>query len=323
MRFIVYGAGAVGGVVGGRLFEAGHEVVLIARGRHLQAIKDGGLTLQSPGRSARLPISAVGAPAEITFLPGDLVLFAMKTNDTEAAVAELVLAAGPEIPVACLQNGVESERMAARRLANVYAVPVRLPATHMEPGIVVADSGPITGILDIGRYPRGVDALCEEAAAAFESATFSARPVATIMRDKYRKLVGMNLSNAAQAVCGPGPAIGPIVRRAQQEAEECMAAAGIDIASAEEDRERRGNLITVQPVEGKPRGGSSTWQSLARGKQVLEVDYLNGEIVLLGHLHGIATPVNAALQFVANGMAANGDPPGSMSVEELEAAIGR
>jgi 2-dehydropantoate 2-reductase len=108
MRFVIYGAGAVGGVVGGRLFQAGHEVVLIARGRHLAAIQQRGLTLESPVASQTLAIPAVGAPSEIAFRPGDLVLFAMKTNDTQAAVGELVAAAGPDIPIACLQNGVES-----------------------------------------------------------------------------------------------------------------------------------------------------------------------------------------------------------------------
>ena len=107
MRFIIYGAGAIGGVVGARLFESGHEVVLIARGEHLRAIQSSGLTLQAPSATVTLTIPAVGLPAEIEFRSDDVVFLAMKTNDTEAAVAELVAAAGSEIPVICLQNGVE------------------------------------------------------------------------------------------------------------------------------------------------------------------------------------------------------------------------
>ena len=322
MRFIVYGAGAIGGVVGARLFQSGHDVVLIARGEHLRAIQSSGLTLQAPSATVTLTIRAVGLPAEIEFRSDDVVFLAMKTNDTEAAVAELVAAAGPEIPVICLQNGVESERVVTRRMTNVYATPVRLPATHLEPGVVQADSEPTTGVLDIGRYPAGTDELCERVSAALAASTFSSHPSADVMRHKYTKLLVMNLGNAAQAICGPGAATGELIRRARQEAVACFEAAGIDYASEAEDRERRGNLITIRPIGDKPRAGGSTWQSLARGKRELEVDYLNGEIALLGRLHGVPTPVNSAFQRIANQMAANGTPPGSITPEELEHAIG-
>ncbi len=65
------------------------------------------------------------------------------------------------------------------------------------------------------------------------------------------------------------------------------------------------------------RGGGSSWQSLARRAGSIEADYLNGEIALLGRLHGVATPVNAALQEVANELARAGDPPESLSFAEL------
>ncbi|MCK9519869.1 MAG: ketopantoate reductase family protein, partial [Dehalococcoidia bacterium] len=77
MRFIIYGAGAVGGVVGGRLFQHGHGVVLIARGTHLAAIREHGLELQSPKESVHLKIPAAGSPSELTFGPGDAVILAM------------------------------------------------------------------------------------------------------------------------------------------------------------------------------------------------------------------------------------------------------
>ena len=73
----------------------------------------------------------------------------------------------------------------------------------------------------------------------------------------------------------------------------------------------------MQPIGGERRGGGSSWQSLARGTGAIEADYLNGEIVLLGRRHGVPTPVNAALQRVANRMARERIPPASLTLEEI------
>jgi len=320
MRFIMYGAGAVGGVVGGRLSESGHEVILVARGAHHDAIQASGLVVQSPVGTVTCRIPVASNPAQIDFRPGDVVLLSMKTQDTHHALLDLRAAAGDEIPVVCLQNGVENERMASRLFTRVYGTAVMLPATHLEPGIVQADSAPVTGILDTGRYPAGSDDLVEELTAAFERSTFSARPDANIMRKKYTKLL-MNLANALQAVCGPGEDTRELSRRAHDEARACYRAVGIDYASDEEDRERRGGLITIGPVGERSRAGGSSWQSLARGKNSIEADYLNGEIVLLGRLYGVPTPVNRLLQNVANEVARAGKPPGSVSADELLARL--
>ena len=102
-----------------------------------------------------------------------------------------------------------------------------------------------------------------------------------IMRWKYSKLL-MNLGNVVQAGFAPSEAATELSRRARDEGRACLAAAGIDVASADEDRQRRGDLLTLRPVGDRPRAGGSTWQSLARGAPRLETDYLNGEIVLIG-----------------------------------------
>jgi 2-dehydropantoate 2-reductase len=140
------------------------------------------------------------------------------------------------------------------------------------------------------------------------------------MRWKYRKLI-MNLGNAAEALVEPGPGLESIARRAEDEGEACLRGAGIDFASREEDRERRGNLLRLGPVGGRDRPGGSSWQSLARRSGTIEADYLNGEIVMLGRLHGIPTPVNELLQRVANRAAAARREPGSVAVEALLAGL--
>ena len=93
-------------------------------------------------------------------------------------------------------------------------------------------------------------------------------------------------------------------------------AAGIDFASADEDKERRGRPdAACGRSNGEFRGGGSSWQSLARGTGSIETDYLNGEIVMLGRMHGVPTPANELMQRVANEQARAGAAPKSVPVE--------
>jgi 2-dehydropantoate 2-reductase len=317
VRFVVYGAGAVGGVVGARLFQHGHPVVLVARGDHYRALRDGGLRIQDPTGEQTLPIPVADHPSQVEWTTDDVALVAVKSQHTSAVLGELATVAPPELPIVCLQNGMANEPEALRRFARVYAVPVASPTGHLEPGVVQAYSSPITGILDVGRYPVGVDDVAVEVAAALAASTFDARAVPDVARWKWRKLI-TNLGNAIEAVCGPAARGGTIGRRAAAEGEACLAAAGIDAATPDEDRARRGDLLKLLPVAGQPRPGGSSWQSLARQAPGIESDYLNGEVVLLGRLHGVPTPVNALLQRLANRLAATGAQPGSITPDEFE-----
>jgi 2-dehydropantoate 2-reductase len=125
----------------------------------------------------------------------------------------------------------------------------------------------------------------------------------------------MNLGNAVQALCASGGK--ELAQRARAEGEACLRAAGIDFASEAEDRERRGEILKLGSIAGRPRAGGSTWQSLARASGSIETDYLNGEIALLGRLHGVPTPVNELLQRLAAEAARERRPPGGASEDEL------
>jgi 2-dehydropantoate 2-reductase len=320
MRYIIYGAGAIGGVIGGRLHLAGREVVLIARGRHLEAIRESGLTLETPEGNATLKIPAVSAPDEIRFTKDDLIILSMKSQDTLAALEALRAAAGDSLPVICTQNGVANERMALRRFENVYAMVVMLPATHLEPGVVQQNSVPTPGILDGGRYPQGTDPLIETVCADLREANFSAHPDPAVMRQKYAKLL-LNLGNAFQAICGHDADGRNLLRAAREEALSCYRSAGIAYSTDEEFRNRRGDLIRSQPI-GDGRRGSSSWQSQTRGTGTIEADWLNGEICLLGRLHGVPTPVNRLLQTTANRVAKEKLKPGTITLEDLKRELG-
>jgi 2-dehydropantoate 2-reductase len=293
VKYVVYGAGAIGGVLAAGMHSAGDDVVCIARGAHLDAIQADGLRVDTPEGSSAVPVRAVGHPREIEWTAEHAVLLVMKSQDTEAALEALADRAPPEIVVACVQNGVENERRALRWFANVYGVVVMAPAAHLEPGVVAGYSAPLRGVLDVGRYPRGTDTVADELAGAFTRAGFSAVAQRDIMRWKYRKLL-MNLGNIVEALCERGPEAGDVSRALAQEGEAVLAAAKIKYVTTKQDRERRDGVLSPQPVGGRHRDGGSTWQSVARGMPSLETLYLNGEIVLLGREHGVATPVNEA-----------------------------
>lgn len=308
-RFVVYGAGAVGGVIGCRLSEHGHETVLIARGAHREAIERDGLRCESPDGVLVAPIAVVGGPEQLDWRRDDIVLLTMKGQDTAAALERLEASAGPDIAVVCAQNGVENERLALRRFAEVYSVVVQLPATHLVPGVVVAHSAPITGALDIGRYPAGLDGRALEIAAAFEGSGFASVAREDVSRWKYAKFL-RNVANAVDALFDHGQGAPEVERRVLAEAVAVLEAAAIDYVDDDLYQERFTRLITVRPVAGAPREGGSSWQSLARRAGVIEADQLNGEVVLLGRLHGVPTPVNELLRRLAVADAHAGAPPG-------------
>jgi 2-dehydropantoate 2-reductase len=316
VRFVVVGAGAIGGVVGGRLFEHGHDVVLVARGAHYEALSRAGLELDGPNGAVTLDIKVVREPAEVDFGDDDVIVLAVKSHDTAAAVEALALVAPPAIPLFCFQNGVDNEAAALRSFRHVYGVYVMCPALHLQPGVVYASSAPVTGVLDLGRYPAGVDATAVSVAAALGRSTFSSDATPDITRWKYAKLLG-NLANAVEVVCGLPAVRGPITRRAREEGVACLNAAGIAFATPEEEAHRRGDLVNARAFGAERTTGGSSWQSVARGVGTVESDHLNGEIVLLGRLHGVPTPVNEALQRQANRIAHQRLPPGSMTEEEF------
>jgi 2-dehydropantoate 2-reductase len=317
MRFVVYGPGGIGGVVGARLAQHGYDVALIARGAHYDAIRAAGLSVESPDESVRVNLPVFGHPSQLSWSKHDVVLLAMKSQDTFAAIDALASVAPPDLAIFCLQNGVANERIALRWFANVYGVFVYCAAGHLTPGVAMAWYSPITGILDVGRYPSGADHAARDAAGAFQRATFHSEVRPDIMRWKYRKLL-MNLGNAVEALCGPLERGNPVVAEARREGEQCLRAAGIPFASDDEVPVRREKELTLRPIGARERPGGSTWQSLARHASTTEVDYLNGEIVMLGRMHGIPTPVNEALQRLMRKAIVEGSAPGSVTVEQIQ-----
>jgi len=333
VRYIIIGAGAVGGTMGGCLFQGGHDVVLVARGAHLDALRSRGLTLATPLGTDTLDIPAVGGPSELTLRAGDVLVLSTKGQDTAGVLDDWawqpvrgtvdVAPAATALPIVCAQNGVANEGFALRRFRHVYGMCVWLPATHLEPGTVAAQGRPLAGLLPIGRYPSGTDATAGQIGEDLARSRFLAPVTSDVMRWKYGKLLS-NLDNAVEALCGPEARFSddaqPLRERARAEALAVLEAARIDYASAEEIRAARGSSVGIGEINGSTRAGGSSWQSLSRGTGTIEADFLNGEIALLGRWHGVPTPVNEALQAMANQAARQRRAPGSLAPGEILAA---
>ena len=316
MRAVVYGVGAIGGVVAVALARAGHEVIGIARGAQLAALRAGALRLRTPDGDVEASVPCVADPSGIDFRPDDLILLTMKTQDCLDALNRLRSAGVRDQPVFCLQNGIANEAMALRLFPNVHGVTVMMPATFTDPGEVLCYGTPKLGLFDIGRFPRGSDGDDARLAGLFDSAQMRGFVHDDVMASKRGKLL-VNLGNCLEAAVGRGADRGDFPARARAEAEAVFRAAGLSWDDVGMDDPRRKALMRMGEIPGAARSGGSTTQSLLRGTGRVETDYLNGEIAYLGRLHGVATPVNAFLTALGASMAEARVAPGHLGAGDL------
>ena len=330
-RYIILGAGAVGGALGGRLGLAGCSAVLVARGEHLAALRERGLRLRTPDEDVTQSVPAIGGPEEIELDVDDVFILATKTHQANEALVNWTDApvrqnarplgtAGERLPIFIALNGVAAEAIAHRYFRRVYGVCVWTPAVHLIPGEVIIRSTPRSGMLHIGRVPASAgdhDRALQQIAADLVAANFDVPLPDDVMPWKYRKLIS-NIGNVFQALVGHNGNWGPLVADAEAEARRVLDVAGIRYTSEAEESAARAAGFTMKPVPGVPQFvGGSTWQSLQRGTGNIETDYLNGEIVMIAHRLDIEAPINERLAILARRAAASGAKPGDISAEQL------
>jgi 2-dehydropantoate 2-reductase len=315
MRIIIYGAGAVGGVVGGLLALSGTPVVMVGRPQNVAAIRENGLKLITPVGTHIVQLAAVTSPDQIEFSPDDVVFLCVKGQDTDSAMRDL-FALVKDVPVFCFQNGVRNEEIVSKYYPRVYGVMVKAGAVFIRDGEVESRGNP-PGRFVLGRYPDGSDTLLAAVAARLRTAGYEVEVTPEIMPSKWGKLVE-NLANAVGAITNAtGPEANRIALAAQTEGKEILARAGIRWVPAKEAAHRPPTNTTPPKnnVFGMPLG--STWQSLVRNQGTVETDFLNGEIVRLAVERGIPAPVNQALLRITLEMAANHEKPGKYTPAEL------
>jgi 2-dehydropantoate 2-reductase len=319
-RYIIYGAGGIGGVIGGHLAMAGYEVVLIGRPVHMNAIRQYGLKLIKPEGTHTILVATATSPAEVRFQPGDVVLLTMKAQNTEVAMRDLHDTVD-DIPVFCVQNGVRNEEFAQRHFSRVYGARINIGAVYINPGEVVCRRDP-PGWIIIGRYPTGTDTLAETVGEELRKAGLYALVTPDVMPYKWGKLV-TNLLNAVGAITNDNFANSRrIIQAVQEEARRILSEAGIRWLSEEQIRQAWPDFGAKPKATIRTEEQSSTWQSLARQQGTVETEYLNGEVVRVAKTLGKTAPVNETITRLAHEMAVKREKPGRYTTAELEQILG-
>lgn len=321
-RYVIYGAGAIGAAVGAHLWRTGHSALLVGRAAHVNRIREAGLTLVTPDETFVLRVPATVDLRDAGVLRDDVILLCVKSQDTETALREIRDAgADPKsVPIFCLQNGITNEDRALRLFETVHGVMLNVPGVYLEPGVV---SNPIrgnAGFMDIGRYPVGTDEVTHQTVSDLIEAGYAVNRHNRVMDAKRAKFLG-NLGNSLGAITDGAGDSGAFLREVQREGEACLHAAGLTFENPEEFNARVARSRGETAMAPGQRNLGSTWQSLMRGATSLETDFLNGEVVRMGRLHGIPTPHNAVLQETVARMHASGSRPGRFTIADLEGFV--
>jgi 2-dehydropantoate 2-reductase len=284
-RFAVVGAGAVGCYFGGMLARAGIPVTLIGRASHVEAMRERGLRLDTQTFDETV---AVEASTETSAVAGaDVVLFCVKSTDSDRTAREIAPWLGANTVVVSLQNGVENAEIVRRVLPQRVIPAVVYVATEMAGPAHLKHHG--RGELAIGTAPESADIVD-----AFARAGVPVQISDNVMGALWGKLIVNCAYNAMSAIAqktyGKLVEVDGIPELMQAVVDECLAVARADGISVPGDSHEAVRRI----AHSMANQYSSTAQDVARGKPN-EIDYLNGYVVRRGQAHGLPTPINRTL----------------------------
>ena len=325
-RYVIVGAGAVGASLAAQFELSGIRYALVGRGQQIAHIKKHGLSYQRPSGKRQISLNAfdITDPPELTL--GDILLLTVKSQDAASSlaswswrpVADSGGATATQLPVVTFQNGLATEAIALRTFARVYGASILTPARFTETGSVAAAGDPQVGVVTVGRFPTGSDETAEQIAADLNRADYLAETSNDIRRWKSVKLLH-NVRNALELFDGADDLRGSIAEALVNEARHVLEAAGYKLASPSE-RTTDISGWRIAQNSGISPGQQSTWQSFTRGASS-EVDFLNGEIVLLGRLHKIPTPYNEAVQNLAGRLEHQGGFTNAVPLDAIQSLV--
>jgi 2-dehydropantoate 2-reductase len=290
LRIAIAGSGGVGGYFGGRLAAGGADVTFIARGAHLRALRANGLRIESPKGDLHLAsVTATDDPSTIG--PVDAVLFAVKLYDAESAAALLPPLIGADTVIVPLQNGVDAAATVANAVgpAHVAGGVAYVSAVVSEPGVIrhTALDRLAFGELDGTRSPR-LERLFDACRTSGFQATFSDHIDVEIWSKFVRLSVLSGMTSVTRSPIGPLRDDPDLLAMMQAAVLEAMAVArkkGLALPAGAFDE----TMKTLQSLP--PQTKASMLEDLERGKR-LELPWLSGAVVRLGHEVGVETPIH-------------------------------
>jgi 2-dehydropantoate 2-reductase len=304
MRIAVMGAGGTGGYFGALLARAGEDVTFIARGAHMEAICNQGLTVKSRlAGNFTLPVKATGDPGEVG--PVELILFCVKAYDTATAAEQIRPLVGQDTVILSVQNGIDNDEQIGKVVGNepVVGAAAYVSSVIEAPGVIAQTAGP--GRIVFGELAGGMSSRTERLLSTFQRAGIAAelRPdIHITLWDKFLFICAINgITALTRLPIGPilaCPETKALFRGTMEEVEVVARAGGITLPDKCVDQK----LAFTTGLESSMRG--SMYYDLAAGRR-LELEVLNGTVVQLGREHGIPTPMNftiyAALKPYADG----------------------
>jgi 2-dehydropantoate 2-reductase len=292
MRILIMGSGGVGGYFGGRLAAAGNDVTFVARGAHLAAMQKDGLLLDSQlGEALVKPVKVVLDPAEAD--KPDLVMFATKMVDAEAAAAQLKPIAGADTTIIAFQNGVEGADVVKRVVPQAHVIPgVARIATHISrPGAIEHASK--FARIEFAEPDGSKNEKLEAFHALCKAAGIDAIMPADIRRAQWIKFAMLAPFSGITALTGhtvaplrATPGTYSLLRAAVQEVIEVATAEGVTIKP--DDFES-----VMKTIDQLPEAMTSSMAHDKRAGKPLEVEWLSGGVVRAGARHGVPTPTHA------------------------------
>ncbi len=299
MKILIMGTGAVGGYFGARLAKAGNNVIFVARGKHLDAIREKGLRVDSPDGDLLLKVRALEDPAEAGFV--DLVFLAVKNYQLALALGQLTPCVGRETMILTVQNGVSAEELAiesfgkGRVLGGVAYIGSRVEG----PGHIVHST---LGRIALGELHDGTSPRLRELEKMFFEARIPVTLSDDIMVTKWRKLVWNTAFNAVSVLTrmktramAESVALRPVLINLMEEV--------IAVARAEGHSLDREVILskTFELTRSLDDVETSMLQDFEKGRK-LEIEGLNGVVVQKGKERGVPTPVNEMVVGLLRGL---------------------
>jgi len=293
MRLAVVGSGGIGGYYGALLAHGGHDVAFIARGAHLEALQQRGLTVRTPEGESTIPVNAVADTERLA--PVDLVLFCVKSYDTELAAQALAPLMARDTAVVTLQNGIDNVEAIASVVGSgaVLAGAVYIALQLSSPGVVLRTGGP--GRIVLGEPSRAMTERVQRIASAFEQSRIPhevSTDITRVLWEKFLFITGVG-GVTALARSGIGPLLASLESRrllttACEEIAAIALAEGVPFSADAVDR------VIKQAAALPPQWRSSMARDLEDGRR-LEVEALSGAVVRRGLKLGVPTPVHRAI----------------------------
>ncbi|MDO8284328.1 MAG: 2-dehydropantoate 2-reductase [Rhodoferax sp.] len=293
MRIAIMGSGGVGAYVGSRLQAAGEDVVFIARGAHLAALQKDGLRLESPVHPLHLPtVNAVQEPSAVG--PVDLIIFAVKRGDTEAAARQLAPMIGPETRILTLQNGIDSVDLITPHVggAKVRGGVIYVSAVIDRPGVIRSPGGLHVIVADAA---HGDPVMADFFAACARATGLDAKPsdaIAVTLWEKFIALTSLSGTTSLLRASMGQILAHPETRILQRQLVDEAVAVGR--AAGQVTRTDLADEIMAKLAAMPYAFRSSMSEDLERGKP-LELRWLSGREHALGLEYGVPTPGHSAV----------------------------